>query len=129
MLVWKIRDSQRVGRIQAWVWPDLGGQVICVWEETSMHKDGGQEPGFILWEEVTRKGLVDSTHEAGLGRQVTGEHEEGRRLALETGRKTGWKEDGPLWLLGIPGSPPAHAPGHQTNTRLTSWWNYFLVRF
>lgn len=76
--------------------------MICVWEETSMHKDGSQEPGFNLWEEVTRKGLVGSTHEAGLSRQVTGEHEEGRRLALETGRKARGKEDGPLWTPGHP---------------------------
>ena len=44
--------------------PGLGGaevwwvQVICVWEETPMHRAGGHEPGLNPWEGATRKGLA-----------------------------------------------------------------------
>ena len=63
-----VEDQRHTGAEQV---PGLGGarswwaQVICVWEETPMHRAGGQEPGLNPWEGATRKGLAAQPGEVG----------------------------------------------------------------
>lgn len=89
---------------------------LCVTRD-SMHRAGGQKPGFNPWEEATRKGLGGSPHKAGLRRSVTG-RTGGRKEAgmKDLARRPGGRMDlsGHLHILVHPNACSWPPDSHQT---------------